>query len=536
MRAYRIVGVALAALCVASVAAQPKDVVAEGHDSRIDITWAAPEGGTLDTRFNVYRANAAEGPFTPLNAEPQDYPVFSDFIGGNGRTQHYRVTTVSLGGAESKPSAVVSAATRAMSDDELLTSVQKATFRYFWEFGHPVSGLAREGFQHPRDTCTSGGTGFGLITIMVGAERGFVSRADAAKRILKIVRFLDEQTPRYHGVWSHWINGRSGATIPFAGKEDNGGDIVETAYLVVGLLTVAQYFERDDAVEREIRERAEKLWRSVEWDWHLGDPPGKQLIWHWSPDYGFRRDHGIGGHFNECMIAYILAIASPTHAIPPDCYYEGWVHDPQTYANGKEFYGQRLPVGFDYGGPLFFTHYSYLGLDPHAVTDRFCNYFDNNRTISLINHAYCTENPKGFASYGDLVWGLTASFSIDGYKAHEPRVDNGTITPTAALSAMPYVPKKSLATLKHFYHEFGHQIWGPFGFRDAFNPQHDWVSDTYLAIDQGPIGPMIENYRTALCWRMFMRNNDVIAGLKKAGLLDSETERTQPASSQAGAP
>ncbi|RMF71738.1 MAG: beta-glucosidase, partial [Planctomycetota bacterium] len=405
-----------------------------------------------------------------------------------------------------------------MNDDELLASVQQATFRYFWDFAHPDSGMAREGLRHPRDTCTTGGTGFGVLTIMVGAQRGFVSREAAARRVLKIARFLADKATRYHGAWSHWIHGVTGKTILFAGKDDDGGDIVETAFLVQGLLAARQYFDRDDEVERELRTLVDRLWRDVEWDWYLGDPPGKQLLWHWSPRVGFQRGHRIGGHFNECMIAYVLAIASPTHPIPPDCYYAGWVHDAKTYANGKTFYGRRLAVGFDYGGPLFFTHYSYLGLAPQAVTDRFCNYFDNNRTITLINHAYCADNPKGFAGYGDLVWGLTASFSVDGYRAHEPRVDNGTITPTAAISAMPYTPKKSLATLKYFYRELGARIWGPFGFRDAFNLQRDWVSDTYLAIDQGTIAPMIENHRTGLCWRMFMRDADVVRGLKKAGI------------------
>ncbi|MCA9244190.1 MAG: hypothetical protein KDA32_09560 [Phycisphaerales bacterium] len=511
--------IAVAALA-APVLAQPASFKAEGHDSRIDLTWDVDGPSTPEPAFNVYRAESAEGPFKRINTAPHPFTVYSDFLGANDKTCYYRVALIGVDGAEGTPSPVVSAKTRAMSDDELLTSIQKATFRYFWDFGHPVSGLSREGVKHPRDTVTSGGTGFGLMTIIVGAERGFVSREAAAERILKMVRFLDEKTPRYHGVWSHWINGVTGETIPFAGKEDNGGDIVESAFLVEGLLTVAQYFDRDNSTEREIRERVAKMWREVEWDWQLRTPEGRQLYWHWSPQYEWHRNFPIGGHFNECMIAYILGICSPTHAIPAECYYEGWVKDPTTYANGKEFYGVKQPLGYDYGGPLFFTHYSYLGLDPRAVTDRFCNYFENNRAISQIHYAYCKENPKEFKGYGDSCWGLTASFSVNGYVAHQPMSrDNGTITPTAAISAMPYTPEESMKALKHFYHDLGPKIWGPFGFHDAFNEGHDWVSDTYLAIDQGTICPMIENYRSGLCWRMFMKNGDIGSGLRKAALL-----------------
>lgn len=515
----------IAALILAAPAgAQPTNLKAEGHDSRIDITWDAPSAKGAEPTFNVYRADSADGPYTLLNPKPYPFTVYSDFLGKNDITRYYRVALIGADGGEGPRLDAVSARTRAMSDEELVTSIEKATFRYFWDFGHPVSGLSREGIKHPRDTVTSGGTGFGLMTIMVGAERGFVSREAAAERILKMIRFLDEVTPRYHGVWSHWINGTTGQTIHFAGKEDNGGDIVETAFLVEGMLTVAQYFDRDTAVEREIRTRVDKMWREVEWSWYLREPDGKQLYWHWSPQYEWHRNHRIGGHFNECMIAYILGICSPTHPIPPECYYEGWVKDPQTYANGKEFYGHKLAVGHDYGGPLFFTHYSYLGLDPRAVTDRFCNYFENNRNISLIHQSYCKENPKEFAGYSDECWGLTASFSVKGYSAHEPRRDNGTITPTAAISAMPYTPEASLKALKHFYHEHGPRIWGPFGFHDAFNVTHDWVSDTFLAIDQGTICPMIENHRTGLCWRMFMRNPDIVSGLRKADILASDYE------------
>ena len=442
--------------------------------------------------------------------------VFSDFVGVNGRRFCYRVSSVDADGRESAQSRTVSAETRAMDDDELLQSVQQATFRYFWDHGHPVSGLARER-DRSRDVCTTGGTGFGLMAIMVGAERGFVRRREAARRILTMLTFLQEQATRYHGAWSHWVNGRTGATVPFS-RYDDGGDIVETAFLVQGLLTVRQYFDRGNAVERELRRRAADLWHGVEWSWYLREPGSRRLTWHWSPNHGWRMNLRIGGRFNECMIVYLLAIASPTHPIPPECYYDGWVGDPKTYTNDGAFYGIRQWVGNDRGGPLFFTHYSFLGFDPRGKRDRFCNYFRNSRSITLINRAYCIANAGKHAGYGPDVWGLTASDTPGGYRAHAPgRADNGTITPTAALSAMPYTPRESMAALRHMYVTFGDRLWGEFGFRDAFNLGQDWFAPSYLAIDQGPIVCMIENYRSGLCWRMFMRNPEIPAMLHAIG-------------------
>ncbi len=496
-----------------------RDLAAEGCDSRIDLHWEPVTlPGDTAPAYNIYRADAESGPFRKLNAEPHLPNVYSDFLGRNGQTFFYRVTVVRRESPllESPPSGTVAAASRSMTDSELLTSVQKATFRYFWDWGHPTSGLARER-STSGNVCTTGGTGFGLMAIMVGAERGFVSRSQAVRRTLKIVTFLQEKAERYHGAWSHWLDGRTGRTVRFS-KFDDGGDLVETSFLVQGLLTVRRYFDGADPIEGELRRRATQLWREVQWDWYLRTPGGRKLYWHWSPRYGWKKNHAIGGHFNECMITYLLAIASPTHPIPAACYYEGWVGDPKTYANGKTYYGCKQWVGRPMGGPLFFTHYSFLGFDPRGKRDRFCDYFENNRNISLIQRAYCRANPKGFKGYSELGWGLTASDDPDGYAAHAPgRQDNGTLSPTAALAAMPYTPAESIATLKHFYHTYGKRLWGEFGFRDAFNPSRDWFAGSCLAIDQGPIVCMIENHRTGLCWRMFMSNPEIEPMLEAIG-------------------
>ncbi len=496
---------------------EPNGLVATGHDSRIDLRWN-PVAGV--NGYNIYRADSAEGPFTKLNADVHPVSVYSDFLGTNGSTKYYRVVSV-CGGSESVPSGIVSAATYAMTDEQLLTSIEEATFRFFWDFGHPVSGLAREGYNlgHSDDTCAIGGTGMGLMAICVGVERGFVARADAAQRILKILTFLDETTPRYHGAWSHWVNGATGATIPF-GTQDNGGDTVETSYLAQGMLTVRQYFDSNDPVETQVRSKATALWEGIDWYWYLrrSDPgyeTNQNIYWHWSPDYGWVMDFPIYG-YNETMITYLLAIASPTHPIPASCYYNGWAGG--TYKNGSRYYGYTQWVG-GFELPMFFTHYTHLGFDPCDKSDNYCNYFENSRNIALIDQAYCSDNPGGFTGYSDLVWGLTASWNPWGYGAQAPgSPDNGTITPTAALSSMPYTPTESIATLKHFYHTYGGDgLWGPFGFVDAFNLGENWFAPGYIAIDQGPIIVMIENYRTQLCWDLFMANPEISPMLDSIG-------------------
>lgn len=489
-------------------------LVATGHDRRADLRWNVDSDAEV-RGFHVSRADAATGPFSRLHQRLYADRFYSDFLGVNGLTRFYRVEAILTDGARAE-SSPVSARTRAMTDEELLTSVQAATFRYFWDYAHPASGLARER-TGSSDTCTSGGTGFGLMATCVAVERGFVPRANAVERLNTMLRFLEERAERYHGAWAHWIHGATGVTIPFS-RYDDGGDIVETAYLAQGLLTVRRYFDRNTPAERELAARATRLWEGIEWDWYLREADGKQLYWHWSPDHEWRMNHRIGGHFNECLIAYLLAIASPTHPIPPDCYWLGWVGEPPTgYLNGNDYYGHRLAVGWPFGGPLFFTHYSFLGFDPRAWRDEFCDYFENNRAISRVNRAWCADNPTGFKGYSGLLWGLTASDTPGGYSAHEPRHDNGTIAPTAALSAMPYVPVESLATLRHLYEEYGGKLWGHCGFKDAFNPSRDWVAKGHLAIDQGPIIVMIENHRSGLCWRLFMANPEIPAALKRMG-------------------
>lgn len=398
-----------------------------------------------------------------------------------------------------------------LPDEELLTLVQKQTFRYFWDFAHPFSGLARER-NTSGDIVTSGGSGFGIMTIPVGIERGFITRQEGVDRIEKIVDFL-ATAERFHGAWPHWLNGVTGKAVPFSTKDD-GGDLVETAFLIQGLLTVKQYLDVSSPQEASIIEKIDALWEAVEWDWYTKGGE-KVLYWHWSPNYEWEMNHKITG-WNEALIVYVLAASSPTHPIDPDVYHHGWAANG-SMANGREFHGISLPLGPDYGGPMFFAHYSFLGLDPRNLEDNYANYWDQNVNHARIQQKYAVENPRNFVGYGAASWGLTASDSHNGYAAHAPTNDLGVITPTAALASMPYTPELSMEALHYFYYILGDKLWGDYGFYDAYNPTENWYADSYLAIDQGPIILMIENYRTGLLWDLLGSNPEIKTGLEKLG-------------------
>lgn len=398
-----------------------------------------------------------------------------------------------------------------ISDEELLTLIQSQTFKYFWDYGHPVSGMARERNSNG-NTVTSGGSGFGLMAMIVGVERGFITRSEAVERWKKIFDFL-ENADRFHGAWSHWLDGNTGAVRPFS-QRDNGGDIVETAFLVQGMLTVRQYLDENNTEELALINQINRLWEGVEWDWYVRS--GEEVItWHWSPEYEWAINLKVRGH-NETQIIYTLAAASPTHTITPEIYHNGYARSGNI-VNGGTFYGYELPLGQDSGGPLFFTHYSYLGMDPRNLEDQYANYWKQNVNHTLINRAYCIENPKNYIGYSEDCWGLTASDNDQGYSAHSPNNDRGVITPTAAISSLPYTPEESMDAIRHFYYILGDKLWGEYGFYDAFNPTVGWVASSYIAIDQGPIICMIENYRTGLLWDLYMSAPEVRAGLDKLG-------------------
>lgn len=399
------------------------------------------------------------------------------------------------------------------TDDEVMDLVQKQTIKYFWDFADPTSGLAKER-NSSGTTVTTGGSGFGFMALIAGVERGFIDRSQFVTRMDKVTTFL-ENADRFHGAWSHWIDGSTGTVRPFS-SDDNGADLVETAFLIQGLLTVKEYLDPAVESEKVVIDRIEQLWQEVEWSWFTKNGSANALYWHWSPNYGWQKNMAISG-WNEALIVYVLAASSPTYPISADVYHKGWAQNG-ALQNGTAYFNNTLPLGIKYGGPLFFAHYSFLGLDPRGLSDRYANYWEQNVAHTKINYDYCVSNPYKFEGYSSSVWGLTASDQPTGYSAHAPHnfggVDNGTITPTAAISSIPYTPTESLAALHYFYEDMHDTLWGEYGFYDAFNESENWTATSTLAIDQGPIVVMIENYRTGLLWNNFMKNSDIQRGLE----------------------
>lgn len=423
-----------------------------------------------------------------------------------------------------------------LTDSALLDVVQRQTFRLFWHYAHPVSGLARErdntvhgdyywdfineAYNEPNfstntygpEACAIGGTGFGIMATIVAVNRGWIGRDTALRRLVKMVDFLN-RADSYHGIFPHFMNGATGKVIPF-GKLDDGADLVETSYLLMGFLCAREYFNGDTPLEKYFRGRVNTLWDAANWNWHTKGE-NKLLYWHWSPWNGFDMNFPIRG-YNECLITFIMAASSKWHPISPEVYNYSWKQS-ESFRNGKTYYGIKLPLGFEYGGPLFFTQYTYQGIDPNGLKDDSVDYWQQNVNHTLINRAWCIDNPLKYKGYGENCWGLTAGDSYKGYIAHCPQEDSGVIQPTAALSAFPYTPQYSMQALRHFYYDLGSKIWGPYGFADGFNETKNWYAKTHLAIDEGPIVVMIENYRSGLLWKLFMNIPDVQNGLKRLG-------------------
>jgi exo beta-1,2-glucooligosaccharide sophorohydrolase (non-reducing end) len=512
----------------------PKNVQAKGYDRHIDVSWDPVTDASDLQSYAIYRS-IGKHKFQPIGIQSADINRYTDFIGRSGVTATYRVKAVDRSYRQSALSGPATAATKELSDDELLTMLQEACFRYYWEGAHPVAGATLENIPGDERIVSTGASGFGIMALIVGVDRGFITREQGIERLTKILDFL-EKVPRYHGAWAHFLNGDTAQSMLVFGMFDNGGDLVETSFLMEGLLAARQYFKDDGEAGQSIYQRITKLWETVEWDWYRRSPMNDALLWHWSPQWSWFIDHRLTG-FNETMITYLLAIASPTHGVPASLYYSGWAgqseaaiayrsgwsgsNEGDRYINGHSYFGIKLDVGVGTGGPLFFTQYSFMGFDPRGIHDRYTDYFDNNRNLVLIDQAYCESNPGQFKGYGEDDWGLTASDDQLGYLAHAPdrATDNGTITPTGALASLPYTPKASMAALKFFYREVGDRLWGVYGPRDAFNLTRNWFSPVYMGLDQAPIVVMVENYRTGLIWKLFMSNPEIRPMLDKIGFL-----------------
>lgn len=398
-----------------------------------------------------------------------------------------------------------------ISDDALLDLVQKQTFKYFWEFGHPTSGLARER-NTSGDVVTTGGSGFGIMAIVAAINRHFITRADGLARMQKIVGFL-KTAQTFHGAFPHWMNGATGVVVPFS-QQDDGADLVETSYLMQGLLTARQYFNDSGVPETALRNDINTLWNAVEWDWFRQNNQNT-LYWHWSPNYAWSTNMQVNG-WDEALITYVMAASSTTHPITKAVYDHGWAMNG-TMKNGGTYFGVQLPLGPAEGGPLFFAHYSFLGINPNGLSDTYGSYDVQNKAHAMINYNYCVANPQGNNGYSANCWGLTASDIENGYTASSPTNDVGVIAPTAAISSLPYTPTQSMVALRYFYYKLGDKMWGQYGFYDSFDLNDAWFANSTLAIDQGPIIDMIENYRSGLLWNLFMSCPEVKTGMKNLG-------------------
>ncbi len=490
--------------------AQPLDLGVEGYDMHIELNWNPIPNAD---RYEIYRSAPGQLSYSLLESTRE--LRIQDWTGRDqpqSDTFSYFIKALTVPGNLITTSDTLGDIVTAFTDEEYLDMVQEYTFRYFWEYAHPVSGMARERLGSD-EIVTTGGTGFGVMSILVGIHRGYITREEGVDRLLQLVGFL-QFADEFHGVFPHWMNGTTGEVYPFS-QFDNGGDLVETAFLMEGLLTARQFFNLDNPKEDAIRNGITSLWEDVEWDFYSRNNSGV-LYWHWSPEFQWQMNFQIRG-YNEALIVYLLAIASPTHPVPASYYHNGWAGG--NYESGLTWYGHKLFVGPPLGGPLFFAHYSFMGFDPRDKKDAYANYFLQNQNHTLLNRAWCIDNPLLFDGYSEESWGLTASDDPFGYAAHAPggSTDNGTLTPAAAIPSMPYTPDESLDVLKHFYQTYGAELWGEYGFYDAFNPEEDWFADSYLAIDQGPIINMIENYRSGLLWSAFMANPEIQPALDAIG-------------------
>src|SRR5688572_1050972 len=509
---------AISLFFISIACAQLLDLSVNGYDMHIELNWNSI--ATAD-RYEVWRKAADESEYTFVLSTRQ--LRIQDWVGRDDKSESYNyfIQALSVPGNILFTSDTLQAAVFEMSDEQFLDMVQEYTFRYFWEYAHPVSGMARERLGSD-DVVTTGGSGFGIMAIIVGVHRGYVTREEAVNRLLQVVSFL-QFADRFHGAFPHWMNGDNGQALAFS-TFDNGGDLVETSFLMQGLLAARSYFDRDNESESILREVITSLWEDVEWDHYSRNNSGV-LYWHWSPDFAWQMNFPIRG-YNEALIVYLLAIASPTHPVPASYWHTGWAGG--NYENGNSWYGHKLFVGPPLGGPLFFAHYSFMGFDPRNKKDAYANYFEQNKNHTLINRAWCIANPLHFEGYNEQSWGLTASDDPWGYSAHAPggTTDNGTLTPAAAIPSMPYTPVESIQVLKNFYRTYGENLWGHFGFYDAFNPEVDWFADSYIAIDQGPIINMIENFRSGLLWNAFMSNEEIMPALDAIGFVEDVVSTT----------
>ena len=511
------------AIGIQSTPSAPTALAATAFERHVDLEWQAPEDAST-AEYVIYRSLRG-APYRQVGVQRYGVHRFTDWLGAPGMQASYQVAARDAGMRESGRTATIAAATHAMGDDELLTMVQRASFRYYWDGAEPNSGMALESQPGPDHLVAMGASGFGVMALVVAVDRGFITRQQGVERMLRITGFL-EHADRFHGAWPHFLDGRTGKTVSLFGIYDDGADLVETSFMMQGLLAARQYFHGDTPQEAALRDTINRLWHGVEWDWFRATPQRDALYWHWSPHYAFHIANRLEG-WNEVMITYLLAIASPTHPVPASLYGTGYAREAPGahghYGIKQTYFGIPLEQGYLPGtpGPLFFTQYSYMGYDPRGVRGKYTNYFRNNRNEALMSQAYSINNPGHFKGYGANSWGLTA---VDGpndvYHEYKPfNDDDGTVAPTGAVSSYCYTPLESLAAIRHWYRDLGQHLWSIYGFRDAFNEDRNWYSSTNMGLNQAPQVVMIENGRTGLIWKSFMSGPEIVPMQKAIGLV-----------------
>ena len=400
---------------------------------------------------------------------------------------------------------------KAMMDEQ-----QKKIISLFYEGADPTTGMA---YNNPKykETLTTGASGMGVMCIVAGVERGWIDRAAGAEHIAKMTRFLKKAT-RFEGAWSHWYY-TNGAPYPF-GNQVAAGEIVETAFMMGGLLTACEYFTGNSDAEKEIRENTQYFWETINWKKFI---KGDKLYWIWHSDKVGQNNElelqMIG--WNECLLIYILGMAAPDHLkIPQSIYstsWKGW-----NFATpSRKTYGYLMPLGTEYGGSLFLSQYSFLGLDPRLMEDNDVYYWTQNVSHTMINRHYCIFEAPAEYNYSELNWGLTACGgcgSNSDYKGRRPfQDDDGVIAPTASISAYPFTPFYSTQVMFNMSKNFPN-LNGEYGFSISYSPSEKSVGTDYLAMEHAPMAIMIENYRTGLIWNLLMKNEYVQKGLQLAGM------------------
>lgn len=495
----------------------PANLKAAGYAAHVELTWANHPA----FEYEIYSAPTGTEEYTLRGTTDKNY--YFDFVNNPLQPQDLTYRIIPKGMMVTSPEAgkfEVRASTKKYTDDQLLNMIQQYTTRYFFDNAEPLSKMAYErsnGWDGP--IVTTGGTGFGIMALIAGAERAYFPDTAVIGYLQDMVAFL-ARVERFHGAWAHWYNAETGKVFSFS-QYDDGGDLVETAFLVQGLLTARQWLlQQNSATATRVASQIQTLWEEVEWNWYT-QGKDETLYWHWSKNFGWKMNHPIRG-FDETMITYVLAASSPTYPIKPEVYHKGYTNS-KVFFNGKSYYNIKLSLGMDYGGPLFFTHYSFLGLNPNGLEDKYANYLERNTAHAMIHYLYAIDNPKLHIGLNDKSWGFTSSDDpLVGYTSHHPGTDdeNGTVSPTAAVSSIVYTPEQSIKAIKYFYYELGPILFNRYGFYDAYNlgmVAGQQVVHSYLAIDQGPIAVMIENYRSQLLWNLFMSDTEIQNGLTRLG-------------------